>query len=506
MWCRNLRGYIGKPVDNFEPQELNGLDPKRQLLVLLEEKARRKSTRLLYTLFPDDGPLRRDLYRKHLRFFRLGSTVGTRCFMAGNRVGKTICGGYEVTLHLTGRYPAWWDGATFDAPIRAWAAGDTGKTVREISQDKLLGPWGKFGTGLIPADDIVRFTTKQGVPEAVDTLWVKHYDEHGVHDGESRLAFKSYDQGREAFQGTEQEVIWLDEESNDSIRNECMMRLMTTDGLLIETFTPLRGVTPIVRQYLVDGLVPDNDDAVVLGDKALVMAGWDDAPHLGEAEKARTLADTPPHLRDARSKGIPSLGSGAIYPVPESEVVVMDMPIPAHWQRMFALDVGWNRTAAVWGAWDRDADIIYLYSEHYRGQAEPAIHAEAIRARGKNLRGEIDPAARGRSQIDGENLMESYKSLGLKLHAANNAREAGIYAVWQRLSTGRLKVFRSLNNWLMEYRMYQRDEKGKIVKENDHLMDATRYLVMAPPNRWAMQHTSTEQIPAWEPLNSTMGY
>lgn len=490
-----------------EIAELEGLSPKQQLLVLLEEKGRRKATRKLLTYFPDKGPLRRELYKKHLQFFKLGATVGTRCFMAGNRVGKTEGGGgYELTLHLTGRYPHWWEGARFDAPTRTWAAGDTGKTVREIIQEKLLGPWGRFGTGLIPADDIVRHTSKQGVSEAVDTLWVKHYDAGGIYDGDSKLVFKSYDQGRESFQGTEQDVIWLDEESNDGIRNECMLRLMTTDGLLIETFTPLRGITPIVMQYLPHG-VPDGDDAVVNGDKALVMAGWDDAPHLGEAEKTRMLAETPPHLQDARSKGIPSLGSGAIYPVPETEIVVPDMPIPDHWKRLYALDVGWNRTAALWGAWDRDSDIIYLIAEHYRGQAEPSIHADAIKSRGKALHGVIDPAARGRAQKDGERLMESYKDLGLHLNLANNARESGIYEVWQRLSTGRLKVFKSLNNWLTEYRMYRRDEKGAIVKENDHLMDATRYLVMAEERHWRYKIAKTQPtIEPFQPLDSTMNY
>lgn len=413
-------------------------------------------------------------------------------------------GGYELTLHLTGRYPEWWEGARFDAPIRAWAAGDTGKTVREIIQEKLLGPWMKIGTGLIPGDDIVRKTIKVGVAEAIDTLWVKHYDLNGVYDGDSCLVFKSYDQGREAFQGTEQDVIWLDEEANDSIRNECVLRLMTTNGLLIETFTPLRGITPVVMQYLPNGDV--TADCEVGEDKALIMAGWDDVPHLGESEKRRMLAETAPHLRDARSKGIPSLGAGAIYPVPESEIKVMDFQIPEHWPRIYALDVGWNRTAAVWGAWDKDSDTIYLVAEHYRGQAEPAIHAHAIRSKGEWIPGEIDPASRGRAQKDGEQLLRTYKDLGLILGMANNGVESGIYEVWQRLSTGRLKVFASLSSWFSEYRIYRRDEKGRIVKENDHLMDATRYLVAAKPSRWKTRPVRVEPVSSWQPKDSGMGY
>jgi len=413
-------------------------------------------------------------------------------------------GGYEVTLHLTGRYTKWWEGARFDAPIRCWAAGDTSQTVREIMQEKLLGPYGNFGTGLIPGEDIVKWTPKRGIPEAVDTVWVKFRNAAGTHIGNSKLVFKSYDQGRKSFQGTEQEVIWLDEEADEDIRGECLIRLMTTDGLLIETFTPLQGITKVVMQYLPTGEAVD--DMAVTEDKALIMAGWDDVPHLGEAEKARMLTDTPPHLRDARSKGIPSLGAGAIYPIPESEIVVPDFEIPKHWVRLYALDVGWNRTACLWGAKDLDTDTIYLIAEHYRGMAEPSIHADAIKAR-KVPSGVIDPAARGRSQTDGEQLIKVYKDLGLKLGLANNAVESGIYEVWQRLSTGRLKIFASLNNLRSEYRLYRRDEKGRIIKENDHLMDDMRYLVNAKPAEWKHKEAQEEEfVPGFEPLDSSMGY
>ena len=468
--------------------DLDDLPPKVALAMALEEKAYRLSGNKLFTLYPETGPLRRELYKKHMLFFKLGAEIGTRGMIAANRIGKTYgIGGYELVLHLTGRYPPWWEGARFDAPIRSWVAGDTSKTVRDIIQEKLLGKWGSFGTGLIPREDIVKSTSKQGVSEAVDTLWVKHYDDAGTYDGDSGVVFKSYDQKRESFQGTEQDVIWLDEEADEAIRGECVLRLMTTDGLLMETFTPLKGITPVVMQYLPTGEAPADGSTVIGEDKALVMAGWDDVPHLGEKEKARMLTETPPYLRDARSKGIPSMGAGAIYPVPESEIKVPDMPIPAHWPRLAALDVGWNRTAALWGAWDKENDIIYLTGEYYRGQAEPVIHAAAIKAKGEWMPIEIDPAARGRGQDDGARLFDQYKELGLNLGLANNTVESGLYDVWGRLSTGRLKVFASLTYWFSEYRMYRRDEKGKLIKENDHLMDDTRYLINAKPERWLLR-------------------
>lgn len=213
--------------------------------------------------------------------------------------------------------------------------------------------------------------------------------------------------------------------------------------------------------------------------KAVIQATWDDVPHLSAKQKSDLMAALPPHQRDARSKGVPALGSGAIYPIPEEDFTFKPFAIPAYWPRSYALDVGWKRTAAVWGALDRETDTLYAYAEYYRGEAEPSIHATGVRAKGDWIPGVIDPAARGRSQIDGRKLVEMYKDLGLVLTNADNSVDAGIEMVKDRLSTGRLKVCTTLENLLSEYRVYRRNDKGAIVKENDHLMDALRYLVMS---------------------------
>ena len=207
--------------------------------------------------------------------------------------------------------------------------------------------------------------------------------------------------------------------------------------------------------------------------KHTTFAAWDNTPHLSESAKAEMISAYMPHERDARTKGIPSLGSGAIYPVSEDDILCDPFEFPAWYRHCYGMDVGWNKTAAIWGALDPEDSCVYLYAEYYRGQAEPAVHAAAIRGRGDWIPGVIDPAARGRGQADGEQLLGAYIGLGLSsLTLANNAVEAGIYAVWERLSTGRLRVFRTLQNFRTEYRIYRRDEKGKIVKEKDHLMDA----------------------------------
>ena len=465
-----------------------GLDrqEKIELLNLLNEKERRFSRTKINRMYPETGLLRRELYVPHCKFFEAGVKYRERSMISGNRVGKTFgVGGYELTLHLTGQYPDWWIGKRFTKPIRAWAAGDTSQTVRDIIQAKLLGTVGNYGTGLIPGDLIIETKNKAGsVPDTVESVAVRH-----VFGGVSHLGLKSYDQKRKSFQGTEQDVIWLDEECDLGIYAECLLRTMTTDGLIMCTFTPLLGLSETVLSFMPGGKIPD--DFKETG-KFVVNATWDDAPHLTEEQKQELLNSIPAYQRDARSKGIPQLGSGAIYPIAEADITIEPFEIPLDWPRVYALDVGWNMTAALWGAWDKQSDVVYLYSEYYRGQAEPIIHAEAIKARGSWIPGVIDPASQGSSQIDGRKLIDLYNDQGLNLFYAENAVETGIMKVWQRLSTGKLKVFNSLRNFFAEYRIYRRDEKGKIVKEHDHLQDCVKYLLSsglevamtAPPEAW----------------------
>lgn len=218
----------------------------RELLEALEAREKLIQQNRIESFYPDTGPLRRDLYPRHLEFFEAGAIHRERCFLAANRVGKTEgVGAYETVLHLTGRYPHWWKGRRFPKAISAWAAGDTGKTTRDIIQLKLLGKPGNLGTGMIPAECLLGHTPKPGIPEAVETIYIQH-----ASGERSRITLKSFDQKREAFQGTEQHLIWLDEECERDIYIECLMRTMTTGGIVMITFTPLLGMTEVIRDFL----------------------------------------------------------------------------------------------------------------------------------------------------------------------------------------------------------------------------------------------------------------
>jgi phage terminase large subunit-like protein len=213
-----------------------------KLAKAIQTKLRNK----LSIYYPPEGPLSRDKYPKHLEFFGLGTEHRERAFLAANRVGKTEgVGAYETTLHLTGLYPEWWVGRRFQTAITAWAAGDTSQTTRDILQEKLIGPKADMGTGMIPGDMILRTTPKPGVPDAIETIFVRH-----ASGGTSELTLKNYEQGRVSFQGTGRHVIWLDEECDMGIYTECLLRTMTTNGLVICTFTPLLGLSEVVRYFL----------------------------------------------------------------------------------------------------------------------------------------------------------------------------------------------------------------------------------------------------------------
>ena len=206
------------------------------------------------------------------------------------------------------------------------------------------------------------------------------------------------------------------------------------------------------------------------------MATWSDVPHITPEMQASLLASIPAYQRDARTKGILQLGSGAIYPVPESEITVDPFELPRHWRRSYGMDV--DGTERRWCGRDRSRDRHGLH--HARALPGPGRAGQPCRGgarQGEWMMGAIDPAARGRAQKDGVQLVQQYRDLGLVLVEADNAVEAGIFDVFTRLTTGRLKVFRTCQHWLSEFRLYRRDDKGHIVKANDHLMDATRYWV-----------------------------
>jgi len=475
------RNQIGNTSTGAIPIPEDWEDAKLELYRLMELKAQRARLRMIDTVFPATGPIARDKYFKHMDFLAAGANNRERVVFGGNRSGKSWLGGFETTLHLTGEYPDWWRGKRFSKPIVGIACGKDGKITRDSVQRILLGDRSSFGTGFIPGNllDRKRCTASRAASGLFDEVPVKH-----ASGGWSLLRFKSYDQGREAFEATELDWVWEDEEAPLDIHKENLMRTMTTHGSVINSFTPLKGETPLVADLL---------DRASNGSVYQCKIWWDDCPHLTKEMIDDMMKRYSAHEIRARRYGEPQLGEGAIYTIDESELMIRPMAIPEHWPRAFGLDFGWTHpTAAVWGALDRETSTVYLYSEHRRAKAEPAIHAAAIAARGIWMPGVSETA--GTNMSDGKRMFDIYrKTHGLNLKKAAKGPdtvESGIMLMQEMLAEGRIKVFDSMRMWFDEYRSYHRKTNGVVHKKKDDLMDATRYLITGI-QKYAKTHAET---------------
>lgn len=205
---------------------------------LAEQKRRQQRTRLS----------RYNPYAKQLEFHASGLTNRERLLMAGNQLGKTYSGAAELSYHLTGQYPGWWPGRRFERAVRAWAGSKTGEVTRDGVQRLLVGEpkdRSQWGTGMIPGESIVDQSMRMGVADALDSVLVKH------STGEnSTVGFKSYDQGREKWQGETLDLVWFDEEPPLDIYTEGLTRTNATGGMVYLTFTPLLGMSDVVHMFI----------------------------------------------------------------------------------------------------------------------------------------------------------------------------------------------------------------------------------------------------------------
>lgn len=211
----------------------------------------------------------------------------------------------------------------------------------------------------------------------------------------------------------------------------------------------------------------------------------DDAEHYTQEQREAIVASYPAHEREARTKGIPTLGSGRVFPIPEDKIICPPVTVERHWWQINGVDFGWDHPfAAVRCAWDKDTDIFYVIASYREKEATPPIHAAAIRPWGDWIPCAWPHDGYQHDKGSGDQLAELYRQQGLNFlheHATHesggNGVEAGILEMLERMQTGRFKVFSGQDDWLGEFRLYHR-ENGKIVKERDDLLAASRYALM----------------------------
>lgn len=421
-------------------------------------------------------------YPKQREFHEAGH-YRERLLMAGNQLGKTMSAAAETAIHATGRYPDWWTGRVFDQPINAWVSGVTGESTRDNPQRWLYGALGAPGTGMIPKSAIKDSSPRRGLADALDTLIVTHGGGGDVQAGESQIGFKSYDQGREKWQGPTKQLIWFDEEPPSDIYTEGLTR--TNVGLcpVMLTFTPLLGMSEVVQRFLIDKIEGTHVTQMTISD----------VDHYSAEERAAIIASYPAHEREARSKGIPTMGSGRVFPIEEEFIKCESFPIPDHWVQICGLDFGWDHpSAGARLAWDRDTDTIYVTATHRAREQTPAMFALAVKPWGAWLPWAWPHDGLQHEKSSGEPLAGQYRGQGLNMlrdkathdpkpgeaeGSGGNSVEAGITEMLDRMQTGRWKVFSHLNDWFEEFRMYHRKD-GLIVKLKDDVISASRYAMM----------------------------
>ena len=225
----------------------------------------------------------------------------------------------------------------------------------------------------------------------------------------------------------------------------------------------------------------------------------DDAEHYSPEQRKAIIDSYPAHEREARTKGIPSMGSGRVFPVTEESITCAPFPIPAHFVQINGIDFGWDHPfAATNCAWDREADVFYVCKEYAQREATPVVHAAALKPWGGWIPVAWPHDGLQHDKGSGEPLMKQYQAQGLNMTTekatfedGSNGVEAGIMEMLDRMQTGRWKVFSTCAGWLGEMRLYHRVD-GLIEKIKDDRISASRYAYMM--RRLAVSKPKTDKI------------
>lgn len=400
-----------------------------------------------------------------------------------HNTGKSNTASFKVFCHATGLYPDWWDGPRFNRPTNGWCVGVTNESTRDNPQRKLIGArLDEPGGGWLPLNTIVDFSKRRNIEDAVDTIWVRH-----VSGGISTIGFKANEMGREKLQGPTLDWVWGDEELDKGVFDELVQRTSAIDdSQIMITFTPLKGVTPMVLFLL------DTDDETIV--KKIYLSVYQ-AKHISpeRIKQMEEMYRNEPHLLKARMEGIPTVGEGLIYPFDPKDLFIRPFETEKWWPRLGAVDFGWTHPTAIGGAvMDPDTSAIYVDRLHYKSNMRVPDHCSVMRSWG-DIDYACDPAGLQADKASGIKLMHAYLNdlqpgwenipdERRRMFPADNAVFAGISEVYGMMKEGKLFFFDKpeMEPFRRELMLYRYDPKtGKPIKTNDDALDMLRYLVMS---------------------------
>ena len=435
-------------------------------------------------------------YEWQEKFYSAGKKNKQRLLMAANRVGKTFSEAREFAFHATGLYPDWWDGIIFKHAPKMWALGVSGEQIRDVIQKELLGDildGPDFGKGAIPLksikmDSIIRAGSTKGLVKELK-VW------HEPSKSYSSIGFKAYEQGQHVLMGQSMDFIWIDEEPKDhKIYPQCVTRTATGNhgagGYVVMTFTPENGRTPLVSHFL-DDIQPG---------QYIQNVTWDDAPHLDEDTKQQLLGAIPEYQRDMRSKGIPILGSGVIFPISDDDIKVEPFTCPDHFHILNGMDFGWDHPQAQVQLWfDLEENITYVAHVWAKSERDAGQAWTAVKTWAKDVPTAWPHDGLQHEKGGGEVLKNQYKTAGfdmIETHATHVEGgigvESGLWNMLQEMRDGQFKVFSTCREFFEEKLLYHRDDHSRIVKEKDDIISAVRYTHMM--KRYAIPWGSVKKL------------
>jgi len=434
-------------------------------------------------------------FKHQLEFFATGAAQ-RRGILAANRIGKTVSTCFETAYHLTGLYPEWWQGKRFNKPVVAFVAGEGWEQVARVLQDELIGTKDikikeQIGTGSIPRECIILDTMRCDGANVIG-VEIKH-----TTGGKSYLLFGNYTQEVRNLQGFKLDFVVFDEQPPDDIFSELVTRTATTQGQVLCSFTPLKGLNGLVSKFW-------------YGEEGYehIRVSWEDVPEFdpwGEPfllkETRRQLErDYLPHEREARIAGIPVMGQGAVFQLrnwPTYKTGDYDFKEMNDIERVIALDLGLvnDKTVVSYMFWNTKTQEAWLHSQIVVKGIEEANPMNYIN---HLVRPEVfgcpivlpaDANTKGRYTMSSQSIRELFEQYELNVvdkpiqnppdseGKITNHKSYGVNIMRQMLELGTLKVNENCQEFLREAKNYYVDEKGRF-SDPDDCIDSARYALL----------------------------
>ena len=434
---------------------------------------------------------------EHQKKFFLTGKHERRGILAANRIGKTVSTCYETAMHLTGLYPEWWEGYRFTTAITAMVAGEGWSQVALVLQNELLGTQDvkiteNLGTGAIPRDCIVPDTMRNDGANNIGCE-IRH-----VSGTNSYLLFANYTQEVRQLQGFKLNLAVFDEQPPDDFFSEIVTRTATTQGKVLCSFTPLKGLNGLVSKFW------NKEEGY-----EFIRVAWDDVPEMDPWGQPFLLYETRrqlerdylPHEREARIAGKPVMGKGAVFQLnnwPTYKTGEIDFTRMPRIQRVIALDLGLvnDKTVISLMYWEPSEKTAFLHRQIVVQGIEEAVPTQYIN---HLLRPEVfgtpiilpaDASTHGRYTMSANSIRELFEQYELNVYEkaimnppdsqgrVTNHKAYGINQMRQMLEVGSLMINENCTNFLSEAGNYYVDERGRF-SDPDDCIDSCRYALLA---------------------------